>query len=88
MQEITSLTIILPYIASGISKKELPTFIAEFRSSDISLKGILIQLSKDVHQSSSNIIVDTDIIRCKNKNIVRDRADLKVENAVELVYLF
>lgn len=87
LQKLSSFTVKLSDVSCCITQKEFSAFISELCRSNVCLEWILVKFSKYMHQSSSNVVVNPNIIWCEYKNIVSHWTDLKVKNVVELIYL-
>lgn len=88
LQILTCLTVKFTNISGCITEVIFTTFISELCGCDICFKWTFIKLRKYMYQSTSNVIVDSDIIWCKHKNVVCYWTDFKVDDMMKFVDFF
>lgn len=70
LQEIACFAAVLSYKPSSISHEELSALVPEFAGSDVGIIVAFVEFSKDLLKGSSDVVVDSDIIRSKEEDVV------------------
>lgn len=88
LQLLAGLAAELPDEATSIAYKESSTFEPELTSRDIRFTIRLVKLGEKLLQGPSEIIVNSDIVRGEDIDLIGQGAKFEIEDVMEFVYLF
>lgn len=88
LEELACIATVLSDEPCCIPHEEFSALVSELTCRDVCIVTVLVELGEHFFEGACDVVVDTDIVRREEEDVVGERTDPEVEDDMKFVDLF